>query len=52
MRMGQRVLVRENNEVYEGSVKKILNEDLIIDLNNGNTVQRKFWEIRKIQDEE
>lgn len=48
MQIGQPVLIRHNNEVKEGKVTKIWAEDLEIELNSGETVQRKFWEVRKI----
>lgn len=49
MHIGQSVLCKHNEIVQEGKVQKIYFEDLDIKLENGETIRRKFWEIRKIE---
>ena len=51
MQIGQPVFIRHNKELYKGKVIKIFDEDLKIELKNGEIVLRKFWEIRKINNE-
>ena len=48
MHIGQRLLIKHDGIVQEGSVVKIYDEDLDIELENKIIVRRKFWEIRSI----
>lgn len=52
MYLGQKVLVKVAGIIKEGNVREISNEDLKIELVEGGIVIRKFWEIRKIENEE
>lgn len=48
MHLGKRLLVKHDGQIQEGNVEQIFEEDLIIRLDNGETITRKFWEIRSI----
>ena len=52
MQIGQLVLLRNNKELYEGKVIQILDEDLKIELKNGEIIFRKFWEVAKSKNEQ
>jgi hypothetical protein len=52
MYIGQSVIIRYNNKVEEGRVIRIFSEELEIELTNKEIVLRKFWEVRKIKNEE
>jgi len=52
MYLGCPVLVKNNNQVCEGNVIEIYSEDLDIRLLDGTIVRKKFWEIRKVKNEE
>jgi hypothetical protein len=52
MHIGKRLLIKHNNIVQEGKVEKIFSEDLEIRLDNNEIIIRKFWEVRKIKNEE
>ena len=49
MHIGKRVLVKHADAVQEGSVINIYPEDLDILLENGETIRRKYWEVRKVE---
>ena len=49
MRINQSILVKHNGIVQEGKVIKVFEEDLDIELKNGEIIRRKMWEIRKIE---
>ena len=49
MHIGQRLLIKNDGIVQEGSVVKIYDEDLDIELENKIIVRRKFWEVRQIK---
>lgn len=51
MNIGQPVFLRHEGELYRGIVIKVFDEDLKIELKNGTILFRKFWEIRKINNE-
>lgn len=46
MYLGQRLIIKHENVVKEGSVVKIYPEELDIKLDDGTLVRRKFWEVR------
>lgn len=49
MNIGQKVLLKVNRILRKGIVEKIYREDLDLRLSTGELVNRKFWEIRKIE---
>jgi hypothetical protein len=49
MNLGQRILVKHQDVVQEGKVIKIFEEELDIELENGEIIRRKFWETRAIK---
>ena len=52
MDIGQILLLRYKGALRKGIVKIIYKEDLDIELLSGEIIQRKFWEIRKIDKNE
>jgi len=52
MQIGKRLLVRHEGKVLEGIVIKIFPEELEIKLDDHTIIQRKFWEVRSIKNEE
>jgi hypothetical protein len=48
MTINQKVYVRINGELKIGKVEEIRNEDLIVQLDTGELIERKFWEIAKL----
>ena len=48
MNIGQSVVVRNRGEIQAGRVAKIFPESLEIILDNGEEIQRKFWEVKKV----
>jgi len=51
MYLSQPILIKHNGKVTKGKVIKIYPEELDIELENGEIIRRKFWEIRCIPDE-
>jgi hypothetical protein len=51
MFIGQSVYVKHENKVQIGKVETIYTEDLSIRLLDGALINRKFWEIRKVEKE-
>ena len=51
MYIGKYLLVKYEGKIKKGMVKKIYFEDLDIQLEDGNIVRRKFWEVRISPDE-
>ena len=47
----QLVYVKHEGKVQIGTVEIIWDEKLEIKLENGETIHRKFWEIRKVPNE-
>ena len=52
MNLGQLLLLRYNGALRKGIVKVIHNEDLDIELLTGEIIQRKFWEVKKVERDE
>jgi hypothetical protein len=52
MQIGKRLLVKHEGKVIEGIVIQIFIEDLEIKLDDQTIIQRKFWEVRSIKNEE
>jgi hypothetical protein len=52
LHIGQTLLVKHGERIQEGIVEKIDSEDLLIRLSNGELINRKFWEVAKIEHEE
>ena len=50
MHIGKRLIIKHEGKVQEGNVIKIYDEDLDIKLDDGTTIQRKFWEVRIIDE--
>jgi hypothetical protein len=46
MQIGTWLLIKHENIIKKGRVIKIYPEDLDIQLENGNIVRRKYWEVR------
>lgn len=51
MQINKWLLVKHDGKIQEGKVIKIYYEDLDIQLKNGEIIRRKFWEVRKINNE-
>ena len=51
MHIGKWLLVKHEGKILKGIVKKIYFEDLDIELDSGETIKRKFWEVRGIPNE-
>ena len=49
MYLGQRVLIKHNGKIVEGSVIEIYFEDLDIRLDNEEIVRCNFWSVRKVE---
>ena len=50
MYIGQKVLLKHEDKLQEGIIEKVLFEDLEIKLLGGELIQKKFWEVRKINE--
>jgi hypothetical protein len=50
MYIGQKILLKHENKLQEGIIENVLFEDLEIKLENGEIIQKKFWEVRKINE--
>ena len=50
MNIGQKVYLRTNGELKVGIVEEIKSEDLMIRLDTGELIERKFWEINKCKE--
>jgi len=50
--IGQTVYVKHENKVQIGKVEFIFSEELQIRLETGEMITRKFWEIRKVTNNE
>jgi hypothetical protein len=51
MYIGKRVLVKHQEQIQEGIVKNFWEEDVEIQLADDTVITRKYWEIRKIDDD-
>jgi len=52
MYTGKRLLVKHEGKLIEGNVQEILAENLIIKLDSGTIITRKYWEVRNVKNEE
>lgn len=52
MKIGQRVMIKDENVVQQGIVIETFAEHLKIKLDSGIEVLRKYWELRKVQEDE
>lgn len=48
MYIGQTVIIRHNNNLLEAQIIEIFPEDLSLQLQNGDIITRKMWEIHRI----
>jgi len=51
MHIGKHILIRDEDQIKEGIVIKILYEDLEIRLEDNTIITRKFWEIHTCQNQ-
>lgn len=51
MHIDKWLLVKHEGKILKGIVIKIYDEDLDIRLEDGTIISRKFWEIRKIPED-
>ena len=49
MVIGQEILVKHDNVVKKGRVKEIYFEELDVELDTGEIIRRKFWEVQKVK---
>ena len=52
MNLGQQLLLKVEGILRKGTVEKIHQEDIDIRLLTGELIQKKFWEVKKINNEE
>ena len=51
MHIGQTVLLKHEGKLMEGKITDMFEEDVNIELADKTIIQRKYWAVRKIKNE-